>query len=468
MTDLSTLPDSDRPRLHFTPPYGWMNDPNGLIRAGDTYHLFYQHNPADIVWGNIHWGHATSQDLITWTHQPIALAPDQHGMIFSGTVVIDEDATVGPTQGSMVAVFTHDLHGRQRQSLAFSTDGGISWSKYQGNPVLEGPEDEHDYRDPKVFRFGSNGSSWWVMVLAVGTSIWLYRSENLIDWVPASQLALPSPWPGGIVEVAELVRVPMSDSSGAHWTLIWSVHIPSSAGSVQTVCWLRGDFDGETFTPIGPPQRFDAGTDLYAVMAWDLDGEPPISVGWMNDRRADSGQRRRWCGRLSLARRIVYRSAGGDLHLTQEAVLPQLGRTPEAQPLSGGTEVSIDSNSFALELAIPIPEGSEETCVVVEDRATGTLLAALFVSSNSCRVRLADASDAWIGRPLFSASELDVTVVIDCGSVELFADAGRVAVSKILPLSVLDVRLRTEAWATPTEGTFRLRDFETLAPRPDS
>ncbi|MEL6984669.1 MAG: glycoside hydrolase family 32 protein, partial [Actinomycetota bacterium] len=85
----------DRPRLHFTPPAGWMNDPNGLIRLKDTYHLYYQHNPNDVVWGDIHWGHATSSDLVTWTHQPIAIAPGDDGQIFSGTVSVDIDDSAG-------------------------------------------------------------------------------------------------------------------------------------------------------------------------------------------------------------------------------------------------------------------------------------------------------------------------------------------------------------------------------------
>lgn len=438
-----------------------MNDPNGLIKIGDVFHLFYQHNPTHATWGNIHWGHATSTDLIRWEYQPIALAPDELGLIFSGTVVIDDADTAGFGARAMVAVFTHDLDGRQRQSLAFSTDGGTGWSKYLGNPVLEGPETARDYRDPKVLRFRSNGDSWWVMALAVGPSIWFYRSDNLISWKLTSKLAVPSPWQGGVVEVAELVRVPTAGSNETHWTLMWSVHLPSEGLTARNVWWSRGGFDGEAFVPVGLPQRFDAGTDLYAVMAWDTDLETPICIGWMNDQRATTDPRRSWCGRLSLARRVAYRSAEGGLHLTQHPILPTLPTTQHPRPVSVDQVIDIRSSSFAIELKMPIPDGLDETRLVVEDTDSGDELAGIVVSSNGCHARLADSVAVPIGRPLFSDAELDVTIVIDRGSMELFADDGRVAASVVTDRDSASVRLRVESEASWVY-TVRLSDFETL------
>ena len=112
-----------------------MNDPNGLVYYDGEYHLFYQYNPDDIVWGPMHWGHAVSTDLVHWEHLPIALYPDEVGNIFSGSAVIDWENTAGFGKEAMVAVFTHEHNGRQMQSLAYSTDKGRTFTKYEGNPV---------------------------------------------------------------------------------------------------------------------------------------------------------------------------------------------------------------------------------------------------------------------------------------------------------------------------------------------
>jgi len=131
-----------RPDIHFTPPKAWMNDPNGMVYHKGVYHLFYQHNPDSSVWGPMHWGHATSKDLIEWRHEPIALFPDSLGTIFSGSAVVDSNNTAGfaqPGETALVAVFTqHNTDGEkagrtdfQTQSLAYSIDDGKTWIKYE-------------------------------------------------------------------------------------------------------------------------------------------------------------------------------------------------------------------------------------------------------------------------------------------------------------------------------------------------
>lgn len=148
-----------RPQFHFTPAADWMNDPNGLVFFDGAYHLFYQHNPDDAIWGPMHWGHAVSKDLVNWQHLPIALYPDAIGAIFSGSAVIDWHNTAGFGDGAMVAIFTHAAGNRQLQSLAYSTDKGHTWTKYAGNPVIEPPNNIRNFRDPKVFWYEeANGS----------------------------------------------------------------------------------------------------------------------------------------------------------------------------------------------------------------------------------------------------------------------------------------------------------------------
>ena len=148
-----------------------MNDPNGMVRYDGVYHLFFQYYPSDIVWGPMHWGHATSKDLVHWQQQPIALYPDSLGYIFSGSAVIDSSNSLGVGARAMVAIFTqHDPEGEKRhdlnfqnQSLAYSLDKGASWTKYSGNPVLKNPGIV-DFRDPSVSWYPKTRR--WIMTLA--------------------------------------------------------------------------------------------------------------------------------------------------------------------------------------------------------------------------------------------------------------------------------------------------------------
>jgi sucrose-6-phosphate hydrolase SacC (GH32 family) len=149
-----------RPTIHFSPKTNWTNDPNGMVYHNGVYHLFYQHHPFSSVWGPMHWGHATTKDLINWKHEPIAIYPDSIGTIFSGSVVFDKTNTSGlgkNGQAPLVAIFTqHNIDGEkagknnfQTQSIAFSNDNGSTWEKYEGNPVLHNPGIVA-FRDPKV------------------------------------------------------------------------------------------------------------------------------------------------------------------------------------------------------------------------------------------------------------------------------------------------------------------------------
>ena len=151
-----------RPQIHFTPAKNWMNDPNGMVYADGTWHLFYQYNPQGNGWGNMSWGHATSTDLIHWTEQAVALTRDELGDIFSGSAVIDKQNTAGFGQNAMVALYTSAGEGKQQQSIAYSTDGGKNFTRFSGNPVIK--NDDDNLRDPKVF--WHEGSKKWIMALA--------------------------------------------------------------------------------------------------------------------------------------------------------------------------------------------------------------------------------------------------------------------------------------------------------------
>src|SRR5690349_18205013 len=163
--------DEHRPQIHFSPKKGWMNDPNGMVYHNGTYHLFFQYYPDKTVWGPMHWGHATSKDLVRWQEQPIALFPDTLGYIFSGSAVLDVNNTSGfgkNGKAPLVAIFTHHSMEAEKankvedevQSLAYSLDDGKTWTKYAGNPVLKNPGIE-DFRDPKVM--WHEATKKWIM-----------------------------------------------------------------------------------------------------------------------------------------------------------------------------------------------------------------------------------------------------------------------------------------------------------------
>src|SRR3982751_1682548 len=163
-----------RPQIHFSPHAKWMNDPNGMVYYNGIYNLFFQYYPDSTIWGPMHWGHATSKDLIHWEQQPIALYPDSLGYIFSGSAVVDSNNTSGFGEDGkipLVAIFTHsDIAGEkagrinfQNQSIAYSLDEGMTWTKYKNNPVVKNPGIK-DFRDPKVSWYEEGKK--WIMTLA--------------------------------------------------------------------------------------------------------------------------------------------------------------------------------------------------------------------------------------------------------------------------------------------------------------
>ena len=250
-----TLPYQEpyRPQVHFSPPAMWMNDPNGMFYHNGEYHLFYQHNPDDRIWGPMHWGHAVSRDLIHWENLPIALYPDEMGTIFSGSAVVDWNNSSGlgtPDNPAMVALYTyHNVEkeklGRtdyQTQALAYSLDNGRSWEKYSGNPVIDNPGIK-DFRDPKVM--WHEASQQWVMVLAQKDHVGFYTSDNLIDWQLQSTFGQDIGSHAGVWECPDLVLLTTPDGE-SRYVLIVSI-MPGGPNGGSATQYFVGDFDGSTF-----------------------------------------------------------------------------------------------------------------------------------------------------------------------------------------------------------------------------
>ncbi len=297
-------PEPYRPRIHFTPPSGWMNDPNGLVFFEGEYHLFYQHHPQSTVWGPMHWGHAVSADLVHWAHLPIALAPDALGTIFSGCCVIDWQNTTGLGDGAappMIALYTqHDeakkAAGRadyQVQSLAYSHDRGRTWLKYSGNPVLPNTTGIADFRDPKVFWDAPRKR--WLMALAVADCIQFWYSPNLLAWEYASAFGHNEGAHGGVWECPDLFPLTVSGTDKKKWVLLVSIN-PGGPNGGSATQYFVGDFDGTTFTTdeksapkVEKTQNgrwVDFGRDCYAGVTFsdvlNADGRR-IFLGWMSN-----------------------------------------------------------------------------------------------------------------------------------------------------------------------------------------
>jgi levanase len=229
-----------RPQFHFSPAQNWMNDPNGLIFYKGQYHLFFQYNPNGTTWGNIEWGHAVSTDLVHWKQLPVAIPQDANEYVFTGSVVYDKANTSGlGTQANppLVAVYTsaQKATGIQEQDLAYSLDGGLTWTKYAGNPVIN--INSQNFRDPKVFWYAPGRE--WMMVVARSDvqQVQFYSSPDLKHWTHLSDFG-PAGATGGVWECPDLYQIAV-DGNPRHtkWVLVVNINPGSYAGGSGTQYW---------------------------------------------------------------------------------------------------------------------------------------------------------------------------------------------------------------------------------------
>lgn len=270
-----------RPEYHHTPAWGWMNDPNGMFYKDGVWHLCYQWNPYGSLWGNLSWGHSTSKDLVHWKNEGLALAPDGLGLIFSGSCVVDKDNTAGFGKGAVVAFYT-SAGENQMQSMAYSTDGGKTFTKYDGNPIIVA--DVPDFRDPHVFWHEPTGR--WVMILAAGQEMRIYSSADLKAWTYESSFGLGYGAHGGVWECPDLFEIPVEGTKEKKWVLICNINPGGPVGGSATQ-YFTGTFDGHKFTcdtEPGVTKWMDYGKDHYATVSFDNapDGRRVV-IGWMSN-----------------------------------------------------------------------------------------------------------------------------------------------------------------------------------------
>jgi fructan beta-fructosidase len=457
--------ESYRPQFHYSPPQHWMNDPNGLIYAHGVYQLFYQYNPYATQWGPMHWGHATSRDLVHWENQPIALFPDQHGTIFSGSGVLDRDNTSSfgsLSDPPLVVMFTYNNEfqatrepaSQQSQGLAYSLDQGRSWAKYSENPVLTS-DGQHDFRDPKVT--WNVARQRWIVTLAVHDHIAFYSSPDLKHWTHESDFGKDVNSHDGVWECPDLIEMTVAGEKARKAVLLVSVSQGAPNGGSGTQYFI-GEFDGHLFTlddtrgsKTTPARWVDFGTDDYAGSTWS--GAKPkddrtLFIGWMSNwMYANVVPTVRWRSALTLPRELTLRrtATGFELNSVPASELASLRSysTPILpRRVSGSLDLTHEvKSSGLLELEVDFEARRSNTIDLVFSNAQGQR--AVFRIDRAARRYEFDrsASGAVSFSPFFAATQtapivgrptrFKLHVFVDRSSIEIFINDGQTVFTTI-------------------------------------
>ena len=280
----TTNTDYYRPSYHFTPLYGWMNDPNGMVYKDGEYHLYFQYNPYGSKWGNMHWGHAVSKDLVHWEHLDPAIARDPVGHIFSGSSVIDKKNTAGFGKDAIIALYTNNsVNHDEVQCMAYSTDNGRTFTKYEGNPVLTPFDGLKDFRDPKVFWY-EKGKCWY-MIVSADKETRFYKSKNLKKWDYVSAFGKGLGQQPCQYECPDFFQLPVNgDKKKMKWVMTMNINPGCWFGGSATEYFV-GDFDGKNFTcPDAHDVKWlDWGKDHYATVTFSNTGDRVLGITWMSN-----------------------------------------------------------------------------------------------------------------------------------------------------------------------------------------
>ena len=359
-----------RPVYHHTPLYGWMNDANGLVYKDGEYHLYFQYNPYGSKWGNMHWVHSVSKDLVHWEHLAPAIARDTLGHIFSGSSIVDQENVAGYGAGNILAFYTSasDKNG-QIQCLAFSKDNGRTFTKYEKNPILCPADGLRDFRDPKVFRYEPEDK--WVMIVSADKEMRFYDSKNLKDWNYMSSFGEGYGVQPCQFECPDMVELPVDgDLNRKKWALIVNVNPGCYFGGSATQ-YFTGNFDGTKFSCDSQPnvtKWLDWGKDHYATVCFSNTGERTIAVPWMSNwQYCNIVPTKQFRSANALPRELSLYTQDGEIYLSAVPV-PEIKtlrkEKKEIPAFTVANDYHIDSlladNDGAYELALEITVGEAE------------------------------------------------------------------------------------------------------------
>lgn len=466
-----------RPIYHYTPVYGWMNDANGLVFKDGEYHLYFQYNPYGSKWGNMHWGHAVSTDLVHWTHEQPAIARDTMGHIFSGSSVVDYNNAAGFGKGAIIAFYTShkglpNNHQRQQQCMAYSLDNGRSYTKYSGNPIVTAFDGLENFRDPKVFWYAPENK--WIMIVSADKNMRFYESKNLKKWQYMSEWGAGyGPQPNQF-ECPDFMEMNVDgDKQHKKWVMIVNIN-PGFVYSGSGTMYFVGNFDGHKFTCDTQPDNvkwLDWGKDHYATVTYSNTGERVIAMPWMSNwQYANLTPTQQFRSQIALPRDLkLYTADNGDLLLSAAPVKETEKLRADEQNLGsfGGEKIFKVENEGAFELDFDWVANGAEKCGVallndkgekvniyydvqqqrfVMDRAEsgitdfGNKVEAHHLDNAeslkrykklSVNYKNAFALGTWAPVPV-KAEAHRVQVFVDKSSVELFVDGGRIAMTNLV------------------------------------
>ena len=479
--------DYYRPSYHFTPAYGWMNDPNGMVYKDGEYHLYYQYNPYGSKWGNMHWGHAVSRDLIHWQHLDPAIARDTLGHIFSGSSVVDIHNTAGYGKNAIIALYTSasDKNG-QIQCMAYSTDNGRTFTKYESNPVLTPFDGLRDFRDPKVFWY-EKGKCWY-MIVSADKETRFYKSKNLKKWEYVSAFGNGMGQQPCQYECPDFFQLPVNgDPNNMKWVMIMNINPGCLFGGSATEYFV-GDFDGKKFTCADAHEAkwMDYGKDHYATVTFSNTGNRVLAMTWMSNwQYADLTPFKQNRGANGLPRELKLFELDNKYYI-QEGVAPdvkalrketkELGNlTIEkekdlagiASGMNGAFEIEADVTADANGIAgVEIYNNKQERALVYIDmknrrivtdrtesgltdfgkysephhiekkwdkqRKEQSLLPARMVNAINYKNNFALATWAPLNLCGKDKKTFHVDIFVDKSSIELFVDGGRIAMTNLV------------------------------------
>ena len=466
-----------RPIYHHTPAYGWMNDANGLVYKDGEYHLYFQYNPYGSKWGNMHWGHSVSKDLVHWTHEQPAIARDTMGHIFSGSCVVDHNNTAGFGKDAIIAFYTSHKglpgnHQRQQQCIAYSLDNGRTYTKYEGNPVVTPFDGLENFRDPKVFWYAPQNK--WVMIVSADKNMRFYESKDLKKWSYMSE------WGAGYGPQPNQFECPdffemAVDGNAQHkkWVMIVNINPGFVYGGSGTMYFV-GQFDGHKFTCDTAPNDvkwLDWGKDHYATVTYSNTPGRIIAMPWMSNwQYANLTPTQQFRSQNALPRELkLYTADNGELLVSAAPVKETEALRNKATDLGsfeGEKQAKID-NEGAFELDFDLQAGTADKCGVEIANAKGEKVsiyydvkAQRFVMDRAesgitefgnkvephqldnaqslkrykevtVNYHNAFALGTWAPVPI-KADTRHVQIFVDKSSVELFVDGGRIAMTNLV------------------------------------
>ena len=467
--------DYYRPEYHHTPLYGWMNDANGLVYKDGEYHLYFQYNPYGSKWGNMHWGHSVSKDLVHWQHLDPAIARDTLGHIFSGSTVIDKNNSAGYGKDAMIAFYTSasDEHG-QIQCMAYSNDNGRTYTKYEKNPILTPFDGLKDFRDPKVFWY--EPAQKWYMIVSADKNMRFYSSTDLKQWEYLSQFGEGYGVQPNQFECPDFIQLPVDgNKDNMKWVMIVNINPGCPFGGSATEYFI-GDFDGKEFkcdTDKSVTKWLDFGKDHYATVCFSNTGDRIIGVPWMSNwQYANVTPIRQYRGANALPRELSLYTKNGEIYMAANVVketeaLRKSTRNIESLSVEGETVIDsiTDGLNSGVELEMDIVPGKAQTVGfdimnakgektkiyldlksgrAVMDRTESGLIAfgekaEPHFKENHDRRKTESinyindfALGTWAPLSLCEGKSYHLNVFVDKCSVELFVDGGRIAMTNLV------------------------------------